>query len=161
MVTLHTTACCSMPVVDITCAKYQSANITSLRVVQQKHSWSITHSHSITSHIFTSSRSSSWVHRGLLLGSRWTLHNLYNIGLSRVIIIQLEQLSTIEFVLLDYYYYSCGLSLFSFWNLPGSVDDQIVDPLQRGLVPRSRSHLLHLDRRWPPQGDSDNLSRGL
>ena len=35
VVTLHTTACCSMPVVDITCAKYQSANITSLRVVQQ------------------------------------------------------------------------------------------------------------------------------
>jgi ribonuclease HI len=30
VVTLQTTACCSMPVVDIICAKYQSTNITSL-----------------------------------------------------------------------------------------------------------------------------------
>jgi hypothetical protein len=35
VVTLHTTVCCSMPVVDITFMKYQSANVTSLRVVQQ------------------------------------------------------------------------------------------------------------------------------
>jgi hypothetical protein len=34
-VTLHTTTCCSMPVIDITFTKYQSTNITSFRVVQQ------------------------------------------------------------------------------------------------------------------------------
>jgi hypothetical protein len=38
VVTQHTTACCSMQVVDITLMKYQFINITSLRVVQQKHS---------------------------------------------------------------------------------------------------------------------------
>jgi hypothetical protein len=36
-VTQHTTACCSMQVVDITLAEQASANITSLRMVQQKH----------------------------------------------------------------------------------------------------------------------------
>jgi hypothetical protein len=36
-VTQHTTACCSMQVVDITLAKQASINITSLRMVQQKH----------------------------------------------------------------------------------------------------------------------------
>jgi hypothetical protein len=36
-VTQHTTACCSMQVVDITLAKQASTNITSLRMVQQKH----------------------------------------------------------------------------------------------------------------------------
>jgi hypothetical protein len=38
VVTQHTTACCSIQVVDITLVKYQFTNITSLRVVQQKHS---------------------------------------------------------------------------------------------------------------------------
>jgi hypothetical protein len=38
VVTQHTTACCSIQVVDITLVKYQFINITSLRVVQQKHS---------------------------------------------------------------------------------------------------------------------------
>jgi hypothetical protein len=38
VVTQHTTACCSMQVVDITLVKYHFTNITSLRVVQQKHS---------------------------------------------------------------------------------------------------------------------------
>jgi hypothetical protein len=38
VVTQHTTACCSMQVIDITLMKYQFTNITSLRVVQQKHS---------------------------------------------------------------------------------------------------------------------------
>jgi hypothetical protein len=33
----HTTACCSMQVVDITLAEQASTNITSLRMVQQKH----------------------------------------------------------------------------------------------------------------------------
>jgi hypothetical protein len=37
-VTQHTTACCSMQVIDITLVKYHFTNITSLRVVQQKHS---------------------------------------------------------------------------------------------------------------------------
>jgi hypothetical protein len=37
-VTQHATACCSMQVVDITLVKYHFTNITSLRVVQQKHS---------------------------------------------------------------------------------------------------------------------------
>jgi hypothetical protein len=36
-VTQHTTACCSMQVVDITIAEQPSTNITSLRMVQQKH----------------------------------------------------------------------------------------------------------------------------
>jgi hypothetical protein len=36
-VTHHTTACCSMQVVDLTIAEHRSASITSLRVVQQKH----------------------------------------------------------------------------------------------------------------------------
>jgi hypothetical protein len=36
-VTTHTTSCCSMQVVDITLMKLHSTNITSLRVVQQKH----------------------------------------------------------------------------------------------------------------------------
>jgi hypothetical protein len=36
-VTQHTTACCSMQVVDITLAEQASTNITSLRMVQQKH----------------------------------------------------------------------------------------------------------------------------
>jgi hypothetical protein len=36
-VTQHTTACCSMQVVDITLAEQPSTRITSLRVVQQKH----------------------------------------------------------------------------------------------------------------------------
>jgi hypothetical protein len=36
--TQHTTTCCSMQVVDITLVKYHFTNITSLRVVQQKHS---------------------------------------------------------------------------------------------------------------------------
>ena len=43
--------------------------------------------------------------------------------------ILLEQLNTIEFVLLDYYYYSCCLSVVFFWNLPGSVHDQVINPL--------------------------------
>jgi hypothetical protein len=34
LVTQHTTACCSIQVVDITLVKYQFKNITSLRVVQ-------------------------------------------------------------------------------------------------------------------------------
>jgi hypothetical protein len=34
VVTQHTTACCSIQVVDITLVKYQFTNITSLRVVQ-------------------------------------------------------------------------------------------------------------------------------
>jgi hypothetical protein len=38
VVTQHTTACCSMQVVDITLMKYHLTNITSLIVVQQKHS---------------------------------------------------------------------------------------------------------------------------
>jgi hypothetical protein len=38
VVTQHTTACCSMQVVGITLVKYHFTNITSLRVVQQKHS---------------------------------------------------------------------------------------------------------------------------
>jgi hypothetical protein len=38
VVTQHTIACCSMQVVDITLVKYHFTNITSLRVVQQKHS---------------------------------------------------------------------------------------------------------------------------
>jgi hypothetical protein len=38
VVTQHTTACCSMQVVDITLMKYHFTNITPLRVVQQKHS---------------------------------------------------------------------------------------------------------------------------
>jgi hypothetical protein len=38
VVTQHTTACCSMQVVDITLVKYHFTNITYLRVVQQKHS---------------------------------------------------------------------------------------------------------------------------
>jgi hypothetical protein len=38
VVTQHTTACCSIQVIDITLMKYQFTNITSLRVVQQKHS---------------------------------------------------------------------------------------------------------------------------
>jgi hypothetical protein len=38
VVTQHTTACCSMQVIDITLVKYHFTNITSLRVVQQKHS---------------------------------------------------------------------------------------------------------------------------
>jgi hypothetical protein len=37
VVTQHITACCSMQVVDITLVKYHFTNITSLRVVQQKH----------------------------------------------------------------------------------------------------------------------------
>jgi hypothetical protein len=37
-VTQHTTACCSTQVIDITLAEHRSASITSLRVVQQKHS---------------------------------------------------------------------------------------------------------------------------
>jgi hypothetical protein len=37
VVTQHTTACCSMQVIDITLVKYHFTNITSLRVVQQKH----------------------------------------------------------------------------------------------------------------------------
>jgi hypothetical protein len=105
VMTLHTTACCSMPVVDITYAKYQSANITSLGVVQQKHSWSSFQSYNITNHIYTSHWSSSWVHRGSLLASRWTLLNLYNTVLIKFYTIQLEQLTAIKFVLLDYYYY--------------------------------------------------------
>jgi hypothetical protein len=36
-VTQHTTACCSMQVVDITLAEQTSTNITSLRMVQHKH----------------------------------------------------------------------------------------------------------------------------
>ena len=36
-VTQHTTACCSMQVVYVTLTEHRSANITSLRVVQQKH----------------------------------------------------------------------------------------------------------------------------
>jgi hypothetical protein len=36
-VTQHTTSCCSMQVVDITLAEQASTNITSLRMVQQKH----------------------------------------------------------------------------------------------------------------------------
>jgi hypothetical protein len=36
--TQHTTACCSMQVIDITLAEQPSTRITSLRVVQQKHS---------------------------------------------------------------------------------------------------------------------------
>jgi hypothetical protein len=36
-VTQHTTACCSMQVIDITLAEQASTNITSLRMVQQKH----------------------------------------------------------------------------------------------------------------------------
>jgi hypothetical protein len=36
-VTQHTTACCSMQVVDITLAEQASTNITSLRMVQPKH----------------------------------------------------------------------------------------------------------------------------
>jgi hypothetical protein len=36
-VTQHTTACCSMQVVDITLAEQVSTNIASLRMVQQKH----------------------------------------------------------------------------------------------------------------------------
>jgi hypothetical protein len=36
-VTQHTTACCSTQVVDITLMKLHSTNVTSLRVVQQKH----------------------------------------------------------------------------------------------------------------------------
>jgi hypothetical protein len=36
-VTQHTTACCSMQVVDITLAEQASTNITSLRMVQQKY----------------------------------------------------------------------------------------------------------------------------
>jgi hypothetical protein len=39
-VTQHTTSCCSMQVVDITLAEHRSSSITSLRVVQQKHSGS-------------------------------------------------------------------------------------------------------------------------
>jgi hypothetical protein len=38
VVTQYTTACYSMQVVDITLVKYHFTNITSLRVVQQKHS---------------------------------------------------------------------------------------------------------------------------
>jgi hypothetical protein len=38
VVTQQTTACCSIKVVDITLVKYQFTNITSLRVVQHKHS---------------------------------------------------------------------------------------------------------------------------
>jgi hypothetical protein len=38
VVTQHTTARCIIQVVDITLVKYQFRNITSLRVVQQKHS---------------------------------------------------------------------------------------------------------------------------
>jgi hypothetical protein len=38
VVTQHATACCIIQVVDITLMKYQLTNITSLRVVQQKHS---------------------------------------------------------------------------------------------------------------------------
>jgi hypothetical protein len=38
VVTQHTTAYCSMQVVYITLVKYHFTNITSLRVVQQKHS---------------------------------------------------------------------------------------------------------------------------
>jgi hypothetical protein len=38
VVTQHATACCSMQIVDITLVKYHFTNITSLRVVQQKHS---------------------------------------------------------------------------------------------------------------------------
>jgi predicted nucleic acid binding AN1-type Zn finger protein len=37
VVTQHTTACCSMQVIDITLAEQASTNITSLRMVQQKH----------------------------------------------------------------------------------------------------------------------------
>jgi hypothetical protein len=37
VVTQHTTAYCNIQVVDITLVKYQFTNITSLRVVQQKH----------------------------------------------------------------------------------------------------------------------------
>jgi hypothetical protein len=36
-VTQHTTACCSTQVIDITLMELNSTNITSLRVVQQKH----------------------------------------------------------------------------------------------------------------------------
>jgi hypothetical protein len=36
-VTQHTTACCSMQVIDITLVEQPSTNITSLRMVQQKH----------------------------------------------------------------------------------------------------------------------------
>jgi hypothetical protein len=36
-VTQHTTACCSMQVIDITLAEQASTNITSLRMLQQKH----------------------------------------------------------------------------------------------------------------------------
>jgi hypothetical protein len=36
-VTQHTTACCSTQVVDITLAEQASTNMTSLRMVQQKH----------------------------------------------------------------------------------------------------------------------------
>src|SRR4051812_39177269 len=40
-VTQHTDSCCSTQVVDITFMKYRSANITSFKVVQQKHCGSI------------------------------------------------------------------------------------------------------------------------
>jgi hypothetical protein len=36
-VTQHTTVCCSMQVIDITLVEQPSINITSLRMVQQKH----------------------------------------------------------------------------------------------------------------------------
>jgi hypothetical protein len=64
VVTLHTTACCSMTVIDITCAKNHFANITSLGVIQQKHSWSLFCSLNITRHICISHWRSSWVQRG-------------------------------------------------------------------------------------------------
>jgi hypothetical protein len=38
VVSQHTTACCTMQVIDITLVKYHFRNITSLRVVHQKHS---------------------------------------------------------------------------------------------------------------------------
>jgi hypothetical protein len=41
-VTQYTTACCSVQVIHITLTKYRFANITSLRVVQQKHCGSAT-----------------------------------------------------------------------------------------------------------------------
>ena len=46
-VTPRTTACCSTQVVDITLTEHRSANITSLRVVQQKHCRT-THTYNIT-----------------------------------------------------------------------------------------------------------------
>jgi hypothetical protein len=64
-----------MQVIDITLVKYYFTNITSLRVVQQKHS-GLYQALNITSHNVTKDSSSSSIQRGTLEGSNLILQSL-------------------------------------------------------------------------------------